>query len=72
LTPRAGSGGTDSTAPPGETLDQIFERLGLAAETDAVRRRTVADLAYGGRLPLAALRVLREAGFLPHDVSKAG
>ena len=49
------------------TLDQIMERLGVAGATRAEQRATVGRLAYGGRLPLAWLRVLRQADFLPYD-----
>ena len=63
---------TPGTAAPSPTLDQIFERLGVDGASDAVRRRTVAERAYTGRLPLAWLQVLRRAGFLPHDVDIDG
>ena len=49
------------------TLDQVLGRLGLAGASRADQRRKVGKLAYAGRLPMAWLRVLREAGFLPYD-----
>ena len=52
---------------PDPTLDQVLGRLGLADASRADQRRKVGELAYAGRLPLAWLRVLREAGFLPYD-----
>ncbi len=55
------------TAPPDLTLDQVLERLGLAATPPPDQRRAVGELAYGGRLPLAWLAVLRQADFLPYD-----
>ena len=54
-------------APADPTLDQVLGRLGLANSSRADQRRKVGKLAYAGRLPLAWLRVLREAGFLPYD-----
>ena len=58
------------TAAPDLTLDQILERLGLGAAPRAEQGRAVGELAYGGRLPLAWLTVLRRAGFLPYDASR--
>ena len=58
------------TAPPALTLDQVLERLGLAGAARPEQRRAVGELAYGGRLPLAWLTVLRRAGFLPYDASR--
>ena len=55
------------SAPPDLTLDQVLERLGLAKAPRADQRRAVGELAYGGRLPLAWLPVLRKADFLPYD-----
>jgi hypothetical protein len=58
------------TAPPDLTLDQILERLGLGGTPRPEQRRAVGALAYGGRLPLAWLTVLRRADFLPYDSTK--
>ena len=58
-------------APPDPTLDQVLDRLGLVGATSADQRRTVGELAYAGRLPVAWLRVLRGAGFLPYDGNSA-
>ena len=55
------------TAQPDPTLDQILDRLGLSQANRAEQRNVVGGLAYGGRLPLAWLRVLRQAEFLPYD-----
>ena len=55
------------TAPPDRTIDQVLERLGLSDASRADQRQAVGELAYGGRLPLAWLRVLRQADFLPYD-----
>src|SRR6185436_15788177 len=41
---------------------------GPAATLDQVR--TVGELAYSGRLPLAWLKVLRQADFLPYDANR--
>ncbi len=57
-------------APPDLTLDQVLERLALAGAPPADQRRAVGALAYGGRLPLQWLTVLRRAGFLPYDDSR--
>ena len=57
-------------APPDQTLDQVLERLGLAGATPAAQRRAVGELAYGGRLPVTWLRVLRQADFLPYDENR--
>jgi hypothetical protein len=57
-------------APPAPTLDGILERLGVAGAPGADQRRAVAERAYGGRLTLAELQVLRRAGFLPYDVTR--
>ena len=57
-------------AQPDPTLDQVLERLGLAGAPQADQRRVVGELAYGGRLPLADLKVLRQADFLPYDVNR--
>jgi hypothetical protein len=55
------------TTQPDPTLDQIMERLGLDGAPRAEQRHAVGRLAYGGRLPLAWLKVLRQADFLPYD-----
>jgi hypothetical protein len=55
------------SAPPDLTLDQILDRLGLSEASRAEQRRVVGERAYGGRLPLAWLPVLRQADFLPYD-----
>jgi hypothetical protein len=52
------------------TLDQVLDRLGLAGAKPAEQRRAVGELAYGGRLPLAWLKVLRQADFLPYDANR--
>jgi hypothetical protein len=57
-------------APPDLTLDQVLERLGLAEAPRPDQRRAVGELAYGGRLPLAWLAVLRRADFLPYNSSR--
>ena len=62
------SGAHGRAAPPDPTLDRILERLGVAGAPGPERRRTVAERAYGGRLTLAELTVLRRAGWLPYDV----
>jgi hypothetical protein len=49
---------------------QILERLGVATAPPREQKRTVAELAFSGRLPLAWLRVMRQAGFLPYDLDK--
>jgi hypothetical protein len=58
------------TAPPDLNLDQVLERLGLTGAPPADQRRAVGELAYGGRLPLAWLKVLRQADFLPYDENR--
>jgi hypothetical protein len=58
------------TAQPDATLDQVLDRLGLAGAKPADQRRAVGELAYGGRLPLAWLKVLRQADFLPYDENR--
>jgi hypothetical protein len=58
------------TAPPDVTLEQVLERLGLTGRPHAEQRRAVGELAYGGRLPLAWLGVLRRAEFLPYDENR--
>jgi hypothetical protein len=55
------------TAQADPTLGEVIERLGLTGEPPAEQRRKVGELAYGGRLPLAWLKVLRQADFLPYD-----
>jgi hypothetical protein len=50
------------------SAQQILERLGVADAPPRDQRRTVAELAFSGRLPLAWLRVMRQAGFLPYDI----
>jgi hypothetical protein len=52
------------------TLDQVLDRLGLADAKPADQRRAVGELAYRGRLPLAWLKVLRQADFLPYDENR--
>jgi hypothetical protein len=52
------------------TLDHVLDRLGLAGAKPADQRRVVGELAYGGRLPLAWLKVLRQADFLPYDENR--
>jgi hypothetical protein len=46
----------------------VLESLGVAAAGRREQSRAVAEAAYDGRLTLAGLRVMREAGFLPYDV----
>jgi len=55
---------------PAATLDQVLDRLGLSGAKPADQRRTVGELAYSGRLPLAWLKVLRQADFLPYDANR--
>jgi hypothetical protein len=59
-----------SIEQPDPTLDQILERLGLTGAQAGEQRRAVGELAYRGRLPLAYLKVLRRADFLPYDASR--
>ena len=56
--------------PADLTPDQVLDRLGLAGAPEAERRRAIAELAYGGRIRLPWLKVLRQAGYLPHDVTR--
>jgi hypothetical protein len=58
------------TAQADPTLDQILEHLGLAGAGRADQREAVGKLAYAGRLPLAWLKVLRQADFLPYDENR--
>jgi hypothetical protein len=58
------------SAPPDLTLDQILARLGLSGASRAEQRRAVGERAYGGRLPLAWLKVLRQAEFLPYNENR--
>jgi hypothetical protein len=60
----------DGVAPPQLTPPEILGRLGLAGAPPREQRRTVAELAFGGRLPLGWLTVMRQAGWLPYDVDK--
>jgi hypothetical protein len=62
--------GDGRAAQPEATLDQVLDRLGLAGAAPAEQRRAVGELAYGGRLPLAWLKVLRQADFLPYDENR--
>lgn len=66
----SGVGESGRIAYPGHDLtpDEIVARLGISEPTGAGRRRAVAELAYGGRVPLAWLTTLRRAGWLPYDV----
>jgi len=58
----------DGLAPPQLTPPEILARLGLADAPPREQRRTVAKLAFDGRLPLQWLTVMRQAGWLPYDV----
>ena len=54
-------------AQPEPTLDQVLELAGLTDAPRPEQRRALGKLAYSGRLPLAWLKVLRQADFLPYD-----
>ena len=56
------------TPAPEPAAQQILERLGVADAPPREQKRTVAELAFAGRLPLGWLRVMRQAGYLPYDV----
>jgi hypothetical protein len=58
------------TPAPELSAQQILERLGVGDAPALDQRRTVAELAFTGRLPLAWLQVMRQAGFLPYDLDK--
>ena len=49
------------------SAQQILERLGIADAPPREQKRTVAELAFSGRLPLAWLTVMRQANFLPYN-----
>jgi hypothetical protein len=52
---------------PAHTVQTVLEMLGVAHEPRRAQVATVAEAAYAGRLSLDALRVMRQAGFLPYN-----
>jgi hypothetical protein len=48
----------------------VLDSLEVSGAERRVQAEAVAEAAYGGRLPLGALQVMRAAGFLPYDVNR--
>jgi hypothetical protein len=73
-----GSGDRGSTAsghprfPPTPTLEKVLERLGVAGEPRRRQQEAATDAAYGGRLSLAELRLLRQANLIPYNKDEDG
>ena len=55
---------------PVATPQAILEQLKVSDAGRGDQLAAVADAAYGGRLSLGALRVMRTTGFLPYDVTR--
>ena len=56
--------------PPAPTVRSVLDSLDVSGAERRVQAEAVAEAAYGGRLSLAALQVMRGAGFLPYDVNR--